>query len=462
MRAYRPDATRLRYAAPSTLVLLVGAVAAVAAAPLCALIVMLITLGFAAYIMPLTTALMWATALLIIISIMAVIIAGGMHFLYDDADRIRWQVLRALCCPVYGNPLHLKDGERLPVVTCKLIGPGKYRLKVAPGGTDFESITKLSPNISASLRGRYRDYAVTLANSDVSYGYVTFTLEDVQISRAVHVKEISMLQPGGATLLAVQQGTYIDLTTSGSMLFAGKTRSGKTTAIISLLLQVLMAGRDNYGSVVIAIDPKQAEMSNLPHVVTLDKDGGATAILDALRRFIEIATVRQQALNDLSEQSGDAVHWWEAGMHPSILFIDEYVACRTMFPAKPPKGNEDYCLATFDALVKRIVTMGASAGCYVIISIAEASVQDGGLPSMLRSAMSTKVLMRPTMPEARLLWSPEQLEALATSARVYGPGDAWFSSTDGEHDNVSYVHFPQMEFPAYRELGRLLQEYYGD
>lgn len=246
------------------------------------------------------------------------------------------------------------------------------------------------------------------------------------------------------------------------MLFCGKTRSGKTTAIISLLLQVLMAGRDDYGSVVIIIDPKQAELSRLPHVVTLDANGEAMAILDALRRFNEIVAVRQQILNDLSEQSGDAVHWWEAGMHPSILFLDEYVACRTMFPVKPPKGNEDYCLATFDGLIKRIVTMGASAGCYVIISIAEASVQDGGLPSMLRSAMSTKVLMRPTMPEARLLWSPEQLEALAASSRVYGPGDAWFSSTDGVHDNVSYVHFPQMEFPAYRELGRLLQEYYGD
>ena len=462
MRAYRPDATRLRYAAPSTLVLLVGAAAAVAAAPLCALIVLLITLGFAAYIMPLTTALMWAAALLIIISMMSVIIAVGMHFLYDDADRIRWQILRGLCCPAYGNPLHLKDGERLPVVTCKLIGPGTFRLKVAPGGTDFEAIAKLAPHISTSLRGRYRDYAVTLANSDVSYGYVTFTLEDVRESRTIHVKEVGALQPGGATLLVVQQGTYIDLTTSGSMLFAGKTRSGKTTAIISLLLQVLMAGRDNYGSVVIAIDPKQAEMSNLPHVVTLDKDGGATAILDALRRFIEIATVRQQILNDLSGQSGDAVHWWEAGMHPSILFIDEYVACRTMFPAKPPKGNEDYCLASFDALIKRIVTMGASAGCYVIISIAEASVQDGGLPSMLRSAMSTKVLMRPTMSEARLLWSPEQLEALAASSRVYGPGDAWFSSTDGVHDDVTYVHFPRMEFQVYRELGRLLKEYYGD
>lgn len=462
MRAYRPDATKLRFAAPSTLILLVGAATAAVAVPLCALIATFVKLEFAAYVLPLVTALMWMTAFLIIISMVAVIFSVGMYFIFDDADRIRWQVLRGLCCPVYGNPLHLKDGEQLPTVTCKLIGPGAYRLKVAPGGTDFESITKLAPHISAILRGRYRDYAVTLANSDVSFGYVTFTLENAKISRTLVVSAIDMLRSGGATQLAVQQETFIDLTTSGSMLFAGKTRSGKTTAIISLLLQVLMMGRDDYGSIVEIIDPKQAELSRLSHVTTLDENGEATAILDALRRFNRIVAVRQQNLNDLSEQSGDAVHWWEAGMHPAFIFIDEYVACRTMFPAKAVKGNEDYCLATFDALIKRIVTMGASAGCYVIISIAEASVQDGGLPSMLRSAMSTKVLMRPTIAEARLLWPAEKLEALSASARVYGPGDAWFSSTDGEHDEVSFVHFPRMEFPVYKELGRLLAEYYGD
>ena len=72
-------------------------------------------------------------------------------------------------------------------------------------------------------------------------------------------------------------------------------------------------------------------------------------------------------------------------MHPSFLFIDEYVALRTVFPPKAAKDS-DYCVNTFDSVIKRIVTMGASAGCYVIISIAEASVQEGGLPAMLRSA----------------------------------------------------------------------------
>ena len=103
--------------------------------------------------------------------------------------------------------------------------------------------------------------------------------------------------------------------------------------------------------------------------------------------------------------------------------------------------------------------MGASAGCFAIISIAEASVQEGGLPSMLRAAMSTRVLFRPTLPEGRLIWDSEKLEDFS-AGRVYGPGDAWFSSTDGLHDTVSYVHFPQMEFPVYKALGQCLQDYY--
>ena len=103
--------------------------------------------------------------------------------------------------------------------------------------------------------------------------------------------------------------------------------------------------------------------------------------------------------------------------------------------------------------------MGASAGCFVIVSIAEASVQEGGLPAMLRSAMSTKILFRPTLTEGRLMWDGEKLSNFSTD-RVYGPGDAWFSSTDGIHDAVSFIHFPHMQFPVYKELGQLLQEYY--
>ena len=383
--------------------------------------------------------------------------ARSMAARMTDTDLIVAQVRRGLFSPSYGNPLHLQDGELLPPVSCQSLGQGRYCLTIGthPGVT-VETIVDITSALSSALCDRYACYAVTQADVDMSYSQVTLRIEDMTTDRSLVYRSVNNMRPKDAVTLSVDTVTHIDLTTSGSMLVAGKTRSGKTTGVIALLLQVLLIGPDNYGSQVLVIDPKQAELSRLPHTVTLDDNGEAGPILDALKEFALSITRRQRVLNDLSEAMGDAVKWWDAGMHPSILFIDEYVALRATLPKKVVKDS-DYCLDTFDRLVKRIVTMGASAGCYVIISIAEASVQEGGLPAMLRSAMSTRILFRPTRTEGLLIWDKEKLDVMAE--RVYKPGDAWFSSTDGVHDAISYVHFPRMTFPVYYELGRLLQAY---
>jgi len=374
--------------------------------------------------------------------------------------KIGYMLHRALFCASYGNPLHFRDGEILPKLRCRELESGTYEVVIGTVTAPPEVVQGLSSIISAALNHKgFRQLAVTQSGVDPDMTKVTFTVEDVTIDKSLVIKDVKELTPTERTKFIIQQGSFIDLTTSGSMLVAGKTRSGKTTGIISILLQALLAGRDVFGSLITIIDPKQAELSRLPHVVTLDENGEATAILDAIRAFVNCIVKRQKNLNDLSEQSGDAVKWDAAGMQPSFLFIDEYVSVRTMFPTKADKERPDYSLATFDALIKRIVTMGASAGCFVIISIAEASVAEGGLPAMLRSAMSTKILFKPTLTEGRLLWDSDKLETLNTG-RTYNAGDAWFSSTDGIHDNVSYVHFPRMEFPVYRELGALLERYY--
>lgn len=372
------------------------------------------------------------------------------------------QVKKGLLCYSQGNPLHLKDCERIPKITCKQVDEGVYELNITASCRTCEELSELGSSISSALNKKFNQYAVTLTSSDIAFNSVIFRIEDVTIDRSLTFNDVSEMKPDEPTKLKVQQGTEIDLTTSGSILVAGKTRSGKTTGIISLLLQALQCGRDDYNSEVIIIDPKQAELSRLPHVVTLDENGEAKRILKAMQSFCDTIKARQKVLNDWSEHMGDAMHWYYAkiNMHPSFLFIDEYVALRSLFPSKPSKDNPDYCLATFDGLLKRIVTMGASAGCYAIISIAEASVAEGGLPAMLRSAMTTKILFKPTVEEARLIWDSDKLKDF-NNGRVYNAGDAWFSSTDGKHDNVSYVHFPNMKFKVYAELGRLLNEYYS-
>lgn len=380
----------------------------------------------------------------------------------DDAHRIAQQVRAALCCPEYGNPLRLKPGELLPTVKCRQAEAGVYELSIAAKTSPIDDLVKLSPIISSALTGKkYEQYAVTQVISDIAFNKVTYRVEDVTMDKSITFHSVEEMIPADNTKLLLQQGTNLNLKYSGSILAAGKTRSGKTTGIISLLLQVLLLGRDDFGSQVVIIDPKRAELSRLPHVVSVDADGEATQILAAVQRFADVVSARQQVLNSESERRGDAAKWWEIGMHPSYLFIDEFVACRTLFPKKADKNDPDYCLDSFDNLLKRIVTMGASAGCFAIISIAEASVQEGGLPSMLRSAMGTKILFKPTAQEGRLMWDSDKLEALQ-SDRIFCPGDAWLSSQDGTHDFPAFVHFPVLDFAVYSELGRLLEMYYGD
>lgn len=458
MRHYNNNASKLRFAAPSTKLFLLGA----AVAALAGILFLL------AHATALAAPNLHIEALM---SISRFIKNGGIIFAVaslllfaaaivaikrrSDADRICQLVCTELFLPENGNPLHFKDGDRLPRVSCTDQGNGIFNVILTVSAVSIENIESAASRISAGLRHKYEQYAVTDISADDAFNEVVFTVENVKIDRTIYAKSVSDLLADDATKLNVQQNAQIDLTTSGSMLVAGKTRSGKTTGVISLLLQVLAAKQDKYGSVVTIIDPKQAELSRLPHVVTLDEDGEARGILEALRVFEHIITTRQQSLNRLSEKTGTAVKWWDANMKAALIFIDEFVACRSLFPTK---ADPDYCLAEFDRILKRIVTMGASAGCYAIISVAEASVEQGGLPAMVRSACSTKVLFRPTVSEARFMWDTAKLETMP--ARNYCPGDAWFSSTDGVHDRVSCVHFPVMQFPEYEELGRLLEAYY--
>lgn len=379
-----------------------------------------------------------------------------------DTEAIRLMVTRGLLDYKNGNPLHLREGQRLPKIRCQKDGEGRYKLIITAQTVSAETIMVADSSISSSLRGtRFGRYGVTRACVSDDHTKVIFTLEDKLANHKLTVTDVEELRQKDPFTLVIQDDTSIDLTTSGSILVAGKTRSGKTTGVACLMLQALLQGRDKYGSEIVMIDPKRAELSQLPHVVTLDPDGGVRGILDAMRAFVETILKRQECLNEMSAEAGDAVHWWDAGFHVSILFIDEYIALRAILAGEKRSSKDNaYSLAAFDDLVRRIVTTGASAGCYMILSTAEASVQEGGLPALVRAAMSTKILFRPTEQEGKLMWDTERLATLPR--RDYQAGEAWFSSTDGEHDGVSVVNFPRMEFPVYRELGRLLAAYYED
>ena len=384
---------------------------------------------------------------------LALYITGG------DRKRIECSVKKRLFDPRYGNPLSFRDGELLPPVRCRKINSTTFDITIDATSRSVEDLLKIAPVISSAVTGRYKQYAAISSEADEAFNRVTFRLADVLTDKSLTVTSPEGLKYPNKTIIPIDTETFIDLKTSGSILAAGKTRSGKTTGVISILLSVLQHGRDEYNSNVIIIDPKMAELSRIPYTLTVNPNGDAEPVMAKMKEFEDTMKTRQAVLNQLSEETGNAVKWWDAGMNPSFLFIDEYVTLKSLL-RKPVKGDGGCNLTGFEGSLKRIITMGASAGCFVIISIAEASVEEGGLPSMLKSAMTTKLLFKPTAEEARLIWNSERLKSL-NMGRNYGAGDCWFSSTDGVHDTPCFLHFPNMEFEVYAELGRLMTEYYA-
>lgn len=383
-------------------------------------------------------------------------ILGDIHL--PEKVRLQYMLRERLFAKSAGNPLGLKSDSVVPFFYLKKTGQAQYRVMVETSACSPDVLVKMPKIISAGLVGPYAGWAVTLVDEDPASSYVAYIIEDVSASKKLIVDNVYTLATEYPYQVTIQDGFFLDLRKSGSILICGKTRSGKTTAVEAMLMSILLHGPDQYSSTITIIDPKNAELSTLPHVISPSHGGDAHAILRALKNFNAIRMERQAVLNALAEKRGVPVHWWETNMAPAILFMDEWVALQSLFPKRAVKEDSEYCQQTLHDLVRIIVTMGASAGCYVILSTAEASVEAAGVPSMIRAAMGTKILMRPTRQEGALLWSTEKMEVLPE--RRYAQGDAWLSSTDGVHDDPTFVQFPALKFEEYSVLKTLLNAYY--
>jgi DNA segregation ATPase FtsK/SpoIIIE-like protein len=223
---------------------------------------------------------------------------------------------------------------------------------------------------------------------------------------------------------------------------------------------VLKQGPDSFGSKVVIIDPKNAELSQCAHVVSPDINNNVEKVLEAVKNFNRTRIIRQQIINKEGKKRGKAAKWFDIGMKPCILFVDEWVALQGLFPKKAPRENPDYCLAAFQSLIQQIATQGASAGCFLIISIAQASVGVGGLDTVVKNSCGIRIMFKPEKEEARFIWDRMQLEVLREWS--FGPGDAWISIDDGTNNNIRFVKFPLLDarFDEYRALSDLLEEYY--
>lgn len=397
----------------------------------------------------------------IAISIFAIAIFE--FFLRSDRKRIQYKIRHRLCAFDMGNPLHLVEGEIEPNVKVRKSDKG-FIIRIDCPSAKFDDVANLESSISDGLRNKYGNYAVVSKEEDIAGRYVDYYIEDVisnynKQSIYHSIKDV----PSNITKVYIRDDVYIDFAKvlNASAIIAGKSRSGKTTGIIStFLLPILKLGRDNFGSVMTIVDPKSAELSLCPHVLSPKANGDVEHILDAVREFNQLRVKRQKIVNDACRESGKAHKWFELGMKPCVLFLDEFVSIQDMFPKKASKERPDYSLIDFQGLLRQIATQGASAGCFLILSTAEASVGTGGLESAVNNACGIRILFKPSRDEARFLWNSNELEVLRE--RQYSAGDAWFSADDGINNSVRFIKFPYLEFGEYEALSELLASYYCD
>ena len=381
----------------------------------------------------------------------------------SDECRIMYIIRRRLCDPSFGNPLQLKCDEIEPHIKVSKTDRG-FKIMIECQSAKFDDVASLETTISDSLRNRFGDYAVVSKEEDIAGRYVDYYIENV-VERYNKQSVYTSLAdvPSHLTRIFITDDIYIDLAKvlNASAIIAGRSRSGKTTAITStFLLPILKQARDDFGSRIIIVDPKCAELSLCPHVLSPDENGSVEHILDAIRDYNRIRIERQRILNDYCRKTGKAAKWYDIGVKPCVLFLDEYISLQDMFPKKASKEKPDYSLADFQGLLRQIATQGASAGCFLILSTAEASVGTGGLESAVNNACGIRILFKPSKDEARFLWGSDKLEVLRE--RQYSAGDAWFSADDGINNSVRFVKFPRLEFGEYRALSELLSLYYCD
>lgn len=376
----------------------------------------------------------------------------------SDRRKIQYLLQKKFCNIKYGNPLNLKEGQYLPVIKVFEHQKG-YKIRISCKSAKFSDLLNLTDVISSYLdEKKFKDYAVIFKEPDIACNYVEYIIQNVvsNANKQSVYHSIEDIPSDDVTKRYINDGISLKYSTilNASALIVGRTRSGKTTGIIStFLLPTLKQGPDRFGSKVIIIDPKSAELSRCPFVLSPDmENGNASHILQAIEEFNSIRIKRQQIINKYNKK------WFQIGMKPSILFIDEFVAFLDLFPVKSTKDNPNYCVDYIQSLLKQIATMGASAGCFLILSVAQASVGAGGISSIINNACGIRILFKPSKQEAKYLWSADKLETM--NEREFMPGDAWWSADDGINNNVSFIKFPKLEFNEFEALSDLLIKYY--
>lgn len=264
------------------------------------------------------------------------------------------------------------------VAVCASTLPACIRVEIEKLAGMYD-IDKMIEDINSSFRKKLSDYAVTSALITENGLMYKFILEDKGSDKTWRPATLDEMKQK-SHVIKLQESLSINLADSPHLIVWGKSGSGKSTAILSIILQLFLQGAETY-----FIDPK-LEYSAFKNFYPSDMIAEDTeAILELLRRVCDKMKARQRKVSKgVRERKKMGLRAYDLDMKPAVVVADEIGSAVAMMDSKQKKE--------FLGLLTQIVQKGRSVSVFAIVGTQSPKVETT-LSSDIRQQFATKILL---------------------------------------------------------------------
>ncbi|HFU4190514.1 TPA: FtsK/SpoIIIE domain-containing protein [Streptococcus suis] len=313
-----------------------------------------------------------------IFKLIKVIRLAGSFSRYRVENRARKSVTKSLLATMTLNRLQDTPYISVPdVVVCLADDHIQVRIEKLAGMHDID---RLSEDVSSSFRGKLEPYAVTSALITPDGNEYRLVLEDVGTDKTWRPATLEeMKQP--SHILKLQEGLTINLADKPHLFFYGKSGSGKSTSLISVLVQALMW----QGAEIYIGDPKN-EFNALSEFYPVDRI--AVEVADVLSMLVHVCNLiseRQKLVADgVRKHQKMGLRAYDLGIAPVVVMIDEVSALMA--------GMDNSQKKEFLSLITQIAMKGRAVSCFLIFGN-QSALAEKSISTDIRGQFATRVVL---------------------------------------------------------------------
>lgn len=222
-----------------------------------------------------------------------------------------------------------------------------------PAMNDVELLVK---NISSAFNySVFKNYAVVNYIEFDDMLLYKFILEDVNVNKTIVPKNINDLIVDDMYSFVIQKNLIWNMNKQPHLLLSGKTGSGKSTFLLSLILQMFYKKVDLY-----IIDPK-FEFS----AFTFYGDkiySNSDLVLNKMIELVELLEKREKQVQEgVEKMKKIGLSAYDLGLVPTVILVDEMSALVAGYDSKQRK--------VFDSCLVALAQKGRSSGIFLIVSM---------------------------------------------------------------------------------------------